>query len=141
MSEVAKILLIDDDVDFVKATVRILESRPDYKVIVAYNGESGLQMAREEKPDLILLDIIMPLGDGFSVCEELREDPEFENTPILMLTSFSERYGETSLAVSQGYALEADDYIGKPVRPAELFARIDKQLAKRRRGSRLEAPK
>lgn len=132
-SEPAKILLVDDDPDFVKATTKILESRPDYMVIVALDGESGLQKARDEKPDIILLDIIMPTADGFTVCQKLREDPCFEDTPILMLTSFSERYGETSLAVGQGLSLEADDYISKPVRPAELFARIDKQLARKRR--------
>ncbi len=131
--ERAKILLIDDDIDFVRATVKVLESRPDYQVIVAYNGQEGLEKACQEKPDVILLDIIMPLGDGFSVCEKLRQDSAFDDTPILMITSFSERYGETSLAVSQGRTLEAEDYIDKPVRPAELFRRIDKQLAKKRR--------
>lgn len=129
---VAKILLVDDDVDFVRATRKVLDSRPDYEVTVAYNGQEGLEKAREVQPDIILLDIIMPMGDGFAVCEELRRDPDLENTPILMLTSFSERYGDTSLAVSQGYGLEADDYIEKPIRPADLFERIDKQLAKKR---------
>jgi len=132
-SKRAKILLIDDDVDFVRATLKVLQSRPDYEVIAAYNGQEGLQKAHQEKPDLILLDIIMPLGDGFSVCEKLRQDPAFEETPILMITSFAERYSETSLAVGQGRTLEADDYIDKPVRPKELFRRIDKQLAKKQR--------
>jgi len=132
MTKRAKILLIDDDVDFVRATSKALESRPDYKVTVAYNGQDGLQKAHDERPDVILLDIIMPLGDGFSVCEELRKDPAFADTPILMLTSFAERHADTSLAVSQGYGLEADDYIEKPIRPPDLFKRIDRQLAKKR---------
>lgn len=131
MGKKHKILLIDDDPDFVRATTKVLKSKPEYEVIVAYNGQEGLEKARAEKPDLILLDIIMPLGDGFTVCEKLREDPAFAETPILMLTSFSERYSETSLAVSQGYSLEADDYIEKPIRPLDLFQRIEKQLSKK----------
>jgi DNA-binding response OmpR family regulator len=87
----AKILIIDDDFDFVHATRKVLESVP-YEVIVAFDGEEGLQKAREEKPDLILLDIIMPLRDGFTVCDELKSSPEFAQVPILMLTSFSQRW-------------------------------------------------
>lgn len=128
----ATILLIDDDVDFVRATKKVLESRADYRVIVAYNGRDGLKRAHQEKPDIILLDIIMPTEDGFTVCEKLRQDPECADTPVLMLTSFSDRYAETSIPVSRGYALEADDYISKPIRPEELCRRIDQQLKKRR---------
>jgi DNA-binding response OmpR family regulator len=132
MEERAKILLIDDDPDFVRATKKVLESKP-YEVIVAYNGEEGLQKVRDEKPDLILLDIIMPLGDGFTVCEELKGNPEFADIPVLMITSFSQRVGETTLAVSRGLAMEAEDYIDKPIKPTELLARIEKQLRKKRR--------
>ena len=128
----ARVLLIDDDTDFVKATSKVLSSKPEYEVITACNGREGLEKARAEKPDLILLDIIMPMGDGFSVCEELRSDPGLEDVPVLMLTSFGERYGDTSLAVGRGYGLEADDYLVKPIRPTELFERIERQLVKRR---------
>ena len=131
MEERAKILLIDDDPDFVQATRKVLESKP-YEVIVAYDGEEGLQKAQDEKPDLILLDIIMPLSDGFTVCEELKSNPDFANIPVLMITSFSQRVGQTTLAVSRGYSLEAEDYIDKPIKPAELLARVEKQLRKKR---------
>ena len=132
MEERAKILLIDDDPDFVQATKKVLESKP-YDVIVAYNGEEGLQKTRDEEPDLILLDVIMPLTDGFTVCEEIKDNPEFEHIPVLMLTSFAQRVGETTLSVSRGFSLEAEDYIDKPVKPAELLARVEKQLQKRRK--------
>ncbi len=132
MEKRAKILLIDDDPDFVQATRKVLESKP-YEVIVAYNGEEGLRKARDEKPDLILLDIIMPLTDGFTVCEELKSNPEFADIPVLMITSFSQRVGETTLAVSRGFSLEAEDYIDKPIKPAELLARVEKQLRKKRK--------
>ena len=132
MEKQAKILLIDDDPDFVQATRKVLESKP-YEVIVAYDGEEGLQKAQDEKPDLILLDIIMPLTDGFTVCEELKGNPEFDDIPVLMITSFSQRVGETTLAVSRGFALEADDYIDKPIKPVDLLARVEKQLRKKKR--------
>ncbi len=127
----AKILIIDDDFDFVYATRKVLESVP-YEVIVASDGEEGLRKVREEKPDLILLDVIMPLKDGFTVCDELKSNPEFAQIPVLMLTSFSQRVGETTLSVSRGFTLEAEDYIDKPVKPAELLARVEKQLQKRK---------
>lgn len=132
MEKQAKILLIDDDPDFVQATKKVLESKP-YEVIVAYDGEEGLQKTRDEKPDLILLDIIMPLRDGFTVCEELKSNPELAGIPVLILTSFSQRVGETSLAVSRGLTLEAEDYIDKPIKPAALLARVEKQLRKKRK--------
>ncbi len=129
MEKKAKILLIDDDIDFVEATKIILESKP-YEVIVAHNGQKGLQKAREEKPDLILLDIIMPIEDGFTAAEQLKEDPQLSKIPVLMLTGFAAKRGGTSIPVSRGYALEVDDYIEKPVSPEELLARVEKHLKK-----------
>ena len=125
----AKILLIDDDVDFVEATKIVLESKP-YKVIVAREGNEGLRKAREEKPDLILLDIIMPVKDGFTAAEEFKKDPELSKIPVLMLTSFAERGGETGIPASRGLTLEAEDYIDKPVSPEELLKRVEKYLKK-----------
>ena len=129
MEKKAKILLIDDDVDFVEATKIILESKP-YEVIVAHNGQKGLQKAREEKPDLILLDIIMPVEDGFTAAEQLKEDPQLSKIPVLMLTGFAAKRGGTSIPVSRGYTLETDDYIDKPVSPEELLARVEKHIKK-----------
>ncbi len=129
MEKKAKILLIDDDIDFVEATKIILESKP-YEVIVAHDGEKGLQKAREEKPDLILLDIIMPVEDGFTAAEQLKEDPQLSKIPVLMLTGFAAKRGGTSIPVSRGYTLKADDYIDKPVSPEELLARVEKHLRK-----------
>ena len=125
----AKILLIDDDVDFVEATKMILESKP-YEVVVAYEGEEGLRKAREGNPDLIILDIIMPVKDGFTTAEQLKADPHLSKIPVLMLTSFTERGGETSIPASRGLELEAEDYIEKPVSPEELLRRVEKHLKK-----------
>ena len=127
MKKKAKILLIDDDTDFVESTKTILESKP-YEVIVAYEGDEGLHKAREEKPDLILLDIIMPIKDGFTVAEQLKQDPQLSAIPLIMLTSFSSRRQETSIPVSRGLELQADDYIEKPVSPDELLHIVERYL-------------
>ena len=127
MEERAKILLIDDDVDFVEATKIVLEREP-YEVIVAYGGEEGLQKAREENPDLILLDIIMPVKDGFTAAEQLKHDPQLRQIPVIMLTSFSSRVQETSIPLSRGLSLETEDYIEKPVAPEELLRRVKRHL-------------
>ncbi|MFC2006511.1 PleD family two-component system response regulator [Chloroflexota bacterium] len=127
-----KILLVDDDQDFVAATKTILESRPDYKVLTASDGVSGLQIARAEKPDLIILDVIMPFEDGFAAARELKANPDLSRIPIIILTSFSHRKGETDVSVAQGMDLEAEDYVEKPVEPLELLRRVDKLLKERR---------
>ena len=127
MEKIARILLVDDDVDFVESTKTVLESKP-YEVIVAYEGDEGLRKAREEKPDLILLDIIMPVKDGFTVAEQLKKDPELGKIPTLMLTSFSARHGETSIPVSRGFTLDVEDYIDKPISPKDLLAKVEKYL-------------
>ena len=129
MKEKAKILLVDDDEDFVEATKLVLESKP-YEVVAAYDGDEGLAKARQERPDLIILDIIMPVKDGFNAAEQLKKDPELRDIPVLMLTSFSQKVGETSLSVSQGLTLDTEDYVDKPVSPDDLLKRVEKLLKK-----------
>jgi two-component system alkaline phosphatase synthesis response regulator PhoP len=127
MEKRAKILLVDDDVDFVEATKIVLESKP-YQVIVAYEGGEGLQKARKENPDLILLDIIMPVKDGFTAAEQLKKDPQLSKIPVVMLTSFSTKGAGTGIPRSRGATLEAEDYIEKPVTPEELLRRVETYL-------------
>jgi len=129
MKKRAKILLVDDDVDFVETTKIILETKP-YEVIVAHNGDEGVRKAREEKPDLILLDVIMPVKNGFSAAEQLKKDPELAKIPTLMLTAFAVKGAQSSIPVSRGFALETEDYIDKPVSPEELLARVERYLKK-----------
>jgi len=123
-----KILLVDDDEDFVAATKMVLESRPEYKVLTASDGVFGLPIAKAEKPDLIVLDVIMPFEDGFTAARQFKADPEIAGIPIIILTSFSHRIGETDIPVSQGMNLDAEDYIEKPVSPGELLQRVDRLL-------------
>ena len=129
MEKKAKILLVDDDIDFVESTKTVLESKP-YEVIVAFEGDEALRKAREEEPDLILLDIIMPVKDGFTAAEQLKKDPQLSKIPTVMLTSFSARRGETAIPVSRGFTLDVEDYIEKPVSPEELLARVEEHLKK-----------
>ena len=123
----AKILIVDDDVDFIESIKTILEAKP-YSVIIANQGDEGLQKARDENPDLILLDVIMPVKDGFTAAEQLKNDPELSKIPVIMLTAFSAKGGETSIPRSRGYTLETEDYIEKPVRPQNLLAAVEKAL-------------
>ena len=127
MEKRPKILLVDDDPDFVEATKIILESKP-YQVIVAADGDEALHKAREENPDLILLDIIMPVENGFTAAEQLKKDPQLSKIPVIMLTSFSSRGQATSIPRGRGFSLEAEDYIEKPVSPEELLDRVQQYL-------------
>jgi CheY-like chemotaxis protein len=125
----AKILIVDDDADFVESTRIVLESKP-YEVIAAVNGNDAVRKAAEEKPDLILLDIIMPVKDGFTAAEQLKKDPKLAKIPVLMLTSYSTKGSGTEIPRGRGYSLDAEDYIEKPVSPQNLLAAIEKHLKK-----------
>ena len=128
MEKRARILIIDDDPDFLESTRMVLETK--YDVMTALGGDDGLQKAASQNPDLILLDIIMPVTDGFTVAEHLKRDAQLSRIPVLMLTSFAQRMGETSIPRSRGFELEAEDYIDKPVNPEELLKRVDSWLKK-----------
>jgi two-component system alkaline phosphatase synthesis response regulator PhoP len=115
-----KILLVDDDVDLVKVMSGALESKA-YEVIVAYNGQEGLEKARKEKPDLVVLDILMPVADGFTFAAQLRKDPALAKTPVVALTSFSESLG-------QPFPFDVTEYILKPIKPRDLVAKVEQFL-------------
>jgi len=125
----AKILLIDDDADFVESTKIVLESKP-YEVIVAFDGDDGLRKAREESPDLILLDVIMPVENGFTAAQQLKKDPKLSEIPVLMLTSYATKGAGTGIPRSRGLEVEYEDYIDKPVSPDDLLAIVAKHLKK-----------
>jgi two-component system alkaline phosphatase synthesis response regulator PhoP len=128
MTQPAKILLVDDDPVFVDATKMVLESK--YQVITAQDGDEGLEKARKLKPDLILLDIIMPTKDGFQVCKQLKKDPELASIPVVMLTSFAQHKGETNIPVEAGLELEAEGYLEKPISPEALLQQVRSMLKK-----------
>jgi DNA-binding response OmpR family regulator len=125
----SKILIVDDDPDLVEAVTMILESK-DYDVIAAYGGYEGLEKAKTEGPDLIVLDVMMPDKDGYAVCKELKADPKYREIPILLLTAVVSKISTTRYTQQMGLETEADDYIDKPVEPAELVRRIEALLGK-----------
>jgi DNA-binding response OmpR family regulator len=126
-----KILLVDDDPDFVEATKAVLESK--YQVVIAYDGDEGLKKVVEEKPDLIILDVVMPGKDGFTVCKELKENPHyyfFSGIPVLMLTVFPRGIDKVNIPLSAGVTTEAEGYVQKPVKPDELLKRAEELIKK-----------
>lgn len=120
MEKKPKILLVDDDPDLVKVMRGALESKA-YEVIVAYNGKEGLEKATKEKPNLVVLDIMMPVWDGFIFADEFRKDPALAKIPVIALTSFSESLG-------QPLPFEVSEFIRKPIRPRELVAKVEEFL-------------
>ena len=122
MNKRPKILLVDDDVDLVTVMRGALESKA-FEVIVAYNGLEGLEKAKKEKPDLVVLDILMPVADGFTFADQFRKDPSLAKVPVLALTSFSESLG-------QPFAFDVSEYMSKPIKPRDLVAKVEEFLKK-----------
>jgi len=119
-----KILLVDDEIDILEFISYNLR-KEGFNVFTAQNGVSGLKIAEKEKPNLIILDVMMPEMDGITTCEELRKMPALQNTIIAFLTARGEDYSQIA-----GFEAGADDYITKPIRPKVLVSRV-KALLKR----------
>ena len=125
----ARILIVDDDPDIVESVTMVLEKN-GHDVIGAYGGEEGLEKAKKEKPDAIILDVMMPDKDGYEVCKELKADPEYSDIPILLLTAVVSKISSTSYTHRMGMETEADDYVDKPVEPGELARLVERLLKK-----------
>lgn len=118
-----KILLVDDEKDIVEFLKYNLEQE-DFEVLIGYNGQDALDKI-SGKPDLVILDIMMPDMDGFEVCRRIRATKGFENVPVIFLTAKS---GETDEI--KGLEIGASDYIQKPISPKKLVARVNSNLRK-----------
>jgi CheY-like chemotaxis protein len=118
-----KILIIDDEKLIVKATSLVL-SLSGYDVTSAYNGEEGLNMAHESKPDLILLDIMMPGMDGWQVLERLKNNPETKTIPVIVFTAKEYLSGKL-----KSHNAGASDFVAKPFETPELIEIIEKHLS------------
>ncbi|MGA2468058.1 MAG: response regulator [Thermodesulfobacteriota bacterium] len=132
MPKQTKILVIDDDSDVHTVVKKILEPK-SYKVISAYDGFEGLRKVVDERPDLIILDVIMPGKHGFEVVHELKTDEKyhfFSNIPVLMLTVYPEDREKMHLSMREGMMMEAEDYLQKPVDAKELVKRVEDLLKK-----------
>ena len=113
-----KILIADDEPNIV-ISLEFLLKREGYEVVVAQDGVEALARARAERPDLAILDVMMPHRNGFEVCQDLRQDPEFKDLRIMMLTAKGR-----DTEVSKGMALGADIYMTKPFSTKELIAKV-----------------
>ncbi|MBA3072384.1 MAG: response regulator transcription factor, partial [Anaerolineae bacterium] len=116
--EQANILVIEDD-DIVSRTIERCLRRENYKVALASSGVEGLQLAHKRIPELVILDVIMPGMDGYTVCREMRADPLLVNVPILFLTAKTKDEDKI-----MGFNAGADDYLGKPFNLDELILRV-----------------
>jgi DNA-binding response OmpR family regulator len=118
-----KVLIIDDEVDLVE-TIRFPLELEGFQVLAAYNGEEGLNQARSENPDLILLDLMLPKLDGYKVCRLLKFDERYKHIPIFMLTAKTQEKDKTL-----GKETGADEYLTKPFDIDELIAKIKSNLS------------
>ena len=117
-----KILLVDD-ADTILMMERMILGKGSYEFVTAKDGEEAIAKAETEKPDLILLDVIMPKLDGFSVCRQLRHTEATRETPIIMVTTRGER-----LNMEQGFESGCTDYVAKPINGLELLLKVKRYL-------------
>ena len=127
MTDKKRILLVDDDPDFVEAVKVIVESG-GYDVRVAYDGQEGLEAVAEEQPDLIVLDVMMPVMNGHEACAKLKKDEATREIPIILLTAVADRVTTSTYTHRDMLESEAEDYMPKPVEPKELLERIKSWL-------------
>ncbi len=114
----AKILVVDDD-KAINELIKVNLELQGYEVIQAYDGTEGFALAKQEEPSLIVLDVMMPEVDGFTVAQRIRQCPKIADTPIIMLTALSELNDKVN-----GFNLGVDDYLTKPFEPDELVVRV-----------------
>lgn len=119
MSTKQKILVVDDEQDILDLISYNL-TKEGYQVYTAANGKLAVEKAKEVNPDLIILDVMMPVMDGIEACRIMRSMPEFKHTFMIFLTARSEEYSEIA-----GFHVGADDYIAKPIKPRALMSRIN----------------
>jgi DNA-binding response OmpR family regulator len=128
-----KILVVDDDPDILDAVAMILESQ-GYEVVTARDGIEGLATLKAEKPDLMILDLLMPKMDGFAVCKELK-DPKWseqKDIPILILTSVREDASRRRYELETGLELDVDAYLEKPMSHDVLLKRVSTLIEKKK---------
>ncbi|MBA4417458.1 MAG: response regulator [Syntrophus sp. (in: bacteria)] len=130
MSKKARILLVDNDVDFIDLNKAVLENN-GFEVVPAFSGQEAMDAVRFEQPDLIVLDLMMEKHDtGFVIAKALKADPVYRNIPILLLTAVGSETGVDFSQDLDGYWMKTDDYANKPLLPEELVKRINDLLSR-----------
>jgi len=127
MAPTAKIMVVEDNLDEAKLIKMVLEGE-GYEAVCAFNGKEALEKVASEKPDLIVLDIMMPEMDGFAFCSELRSTAGNEDVPVVLLTGVAKHIHDTKYPLDGVLRADAQEYLEKPVKPEELLQTISRLL-------------
>ena len=123
------ILIVDDDPDILEGIVAILETQP-YRLATARDGKACIEMIKDEPPDVLILDLLMPRMDGWGVIRELRSEPRYNSLPIMVLTTVIEDASRRRYELETGLAMDVQEYLQKPTKPDELLRHIENLLKK-----------
>ena len=118
------VLIVDDDPDLVETVCMMLEDK-GYEVGKAYDGVEGEESIKERRPDLLVLDVMMPRKDGYKLCAELKAEKTTKDIPVILLTAVGEAVPTTSYTHAQGMTTEAEEYIPKPVDSKTLVQAVE----------------
>lgn len=121
------VLVVDDDPDLVEAVSMKLESR-NFRVAKAYDGVEAWDRIKEEKPDLVVLDVMMPRKNGYQVCDEIKQSPEYQDIKVVLLTAVGAAVTSTSYTHKDGMTTLADDYVPKPIDLDQLMEIVQDNL-------------
>ena len=120
-------MVVEDNIDEAKLVKMILEPE-GYEVITAVNGKEAEEILKKENPDLFILDVMMPERDGFYFCEWIRENKDYQDIPIILLTGVAKRILDTKYPMNGIIRADADDYLEKPVKPEVLLETVARLL-------------
>ena len=127
MSSQKHILVVDDDPDLVEALAMKLTSK-NFRVTKAYDGVEAWEKIRADKPDLMILDVMMPRKNGYQLCDEIKADPQYKSIAVILLTAVADAVATTSYTHHDGKKTLADDYIPKPIDLDKLVAVVQDNL-------------
>jgi CheY-like chemotaxis protein len=127
MSDKELILVVDDDPDLVDMVSKKLEAN-NYRIAKAYDGIQALEKIRQEKPAMVILDVMMPNKDGYSTCDEIKKDPNLKDIAVVLLTAVVDNLPTTSYTHHEGRTTLADDFIPKPIDLDKLLDIVEENL-------------
>ena len=127
MSDKQHILVVDDDPDLVESVTMKLESN-NFRVTKAYDGIEAWEKIREDRPDLIILDVMMPRKDGYVVCEEIKKDDQYKDITVVLLTAVGDAVTTTNYTHFGGKTTLAEDFIPKPINLDKLIKIVEDNL-------------
>ena len=130
MTDKPYILIVDDDADIMEGILMILETQP-YRLDTARDGKQCMDMIKNEVPDLVILDLLMPKMDGWGVIREMRSTPKYSSVPILILSTVIEDASHRRYELETGMSMDIQGYVQKPAKPANLLQRVENIIQER----------